>query len=74
MLREGGGGFSSPQEGKVGPKLPRMLFSIGVIDDGDGDDGDGDKINEILCKVKFFCVFLQHRTLAICFYCFFFDF
>ena len=38
------GGFSSPQEGKVGPKLPRMLFSIGVIDDGD----DGDKINEIL--------------------------
>jgi hypothetical protein len=44
-----GRGFSSPQEGKVGPKLPRMLFSIGVIDDGDDDDdGDGDKINEIL--------------------------
>ena len=31
-----------PQEGKVGPKLPRMLFSIGVIGDGDDDDDDDD--------------------------------
>ena len=36
-----------PQEGQVGPKLPRMLFSIGVIGDGDYDDDDDDDDDEI---------------------------